>query len=76
MVAPTDKKVAKQVAAESLRGLGGTVTFTGGGEFQRRYLNDYSKESHRVHDEQAREAAALGPNISGPFNTLGGVREN
>lgn len=74
MVAPTDKKVAKQVASENLRGLGDTATITGGGAFQRRYLNDYSKESHRLHDEQAREQAALGPNISVPF-TVGSIRE-
>lgn len=75
MVAPTHKKSAKQGACEYLRGMGDTATITGGSAFQRRYLSDYSKERHRQNDEQMREQAALGPNISGPFFVTGGIRE-
>lgn len=74
MVQPIAKKVAKVVKQELLGSMDATATMTGGGAFQRRFLNDYSKESHRINDEQAREAQALGPNISGPF-TVGGMRE-
>jgi hypothetical protein len=65
---------AKVVNEENVDFFHGTVQFTGGQTFQRRYENNYSKTSHAQADRDAAEARALGPDMSLP-STLGGVRE-
>lgn len=74
MQAPSGKP-AKQVNSESVDLFGGTVRFTGGQTFERRFENEYGKMRHRESDERAKdETGLLGPDISLP-RLLGGVRE-
>jgi len=76
MVAPSDRKPKKQVNSENVEFFNGTVRYTGGSTFERRYESEYGKLRHRESDEREREEAALyGPNISQP-RILGGVRES
>lgn len=75
MVAPMNRtNTAKLVKEEHLPSMDGTATMTGGGEFQRRYRNDYSKKSHADYEAAQKEMMALSPDVS-PVRILGAVRE-
>jgi hypothetical protein len=75
MVRPVANKAAKVVKEEHLPSMASTATITGGGEFQRRYRNDYSKKSHADYEASKNEMFGTMPDISGPW-ILGGVRED
>jgi len=75
MVAPTPNKAAKVVKEEHLNSLYETTSITGGGEFQRRFRNDYSKKSHADYEASVKESYAMLPAVSVP-RILGGVRES
>lgn len=64
----------KVVNEENVDFFHGTVQFTGGQMFQRRYENNYSKTAHEQADRDRAEDLALGPDMS-LQSILGGVRE-